>query len=1703
MNTTTIQLFSKLTLVFICTLFTFGSVFASHIAGGDITYSCVGPNQYQVTLTLYRDCNGMDLANTESISYRSANCGVNATLALSLQSESDITPLCPSVQSACNGGSGNLGIERFIYTGILNLPPGCTDWILSYQMCCRNGSITNLNTASSQDFYIQTTLNNTIVPCNSSPYFTNIPQTFACVGETINFQQLAVDPDGDVLVYSLVNGMNAPGSGVTYAGGFNGANPFTVPLTINSSTGEITFTPNIPQVAVVAVLVEEYRAGVLIGSVMRDIQFNIVNCTNAIPDLGGINGVPNVFTISSCVGTQLCFNVNATDSDAGQNVTMTASNSIIGSTFTTSGSGTNMNGTFCWTPTSSDVGTHYIIINAEDDACPLIGQNSKTYEIIIVPNPNAPVNAGADITICEGNSATLTATTSATNASSYSWTPTNGLETPNNASTVVTPTSTTNYTVTLNYTDGCTSTDQVLVTVAADPVATLFPATGNVCPGGSFMLSGSTNTTGMNFEWFDPSMASLGTGTVSGTNSSLLVNVPVAPGSYVYTLNVTNPITGCFSTTTSTLVVGAPPALPSCVNIYVSPGGLASSPGTQAFPTSLANALAISACNNAVIKLAAGTYSISNPLTIGSYVTIEGGFNPTTWEKISTAGVTTINRTTANPEGTANAQRLVAFYGNSATGFRFQDVTITTSNANQPGMSTYGIHLTNCSNYNFVRTQVLPGAAAAGAGDINPATYHSTWDGANGANGANGITGGGPQCTCNFGTDNGGNGGNGGGAGAGGANAIVIGGNGGNGGNGGIGGNGRPDNTSAAGFNGAAGTTAIGGGAGGAGGAGGNQDSNGSSTSNVGNGATGGIGLSGTNGTTIASTYVGGFFIPGSGTNGTAGRGGGGGGGGGGAARDTDGCDAAGGGGSGGGGGGGGGGAGRGGFGGGASFGIFLLNNAANGNIIQSNITAGAAGTGGAGGRGGNGGNGGTSVIGNGCTNGDTDGNRGGDGGNGGAGGVGGNGGNGPNGVSINVHLASGTGLSTNVNSFNLAAQPTITVSNVNCTNTNVTYTTGTPAAWDFDLTTNFATPATAGAISPAVTQYSQIGRYSVSMGANTYTGFHNIAFSGTTDPGILTNALEIATDTFQVCQGQFANFQSENFADTYIWNFNGAIVNPGNVASLNAQFNTPGIYTIALNIITDCCGTSPTSTVYLVVLANPIATGSGNIAICAEESTILTLTGLQASDSVVWSPTTAISGSTTNSITVNPASTTTYIATIYSTATIGSLTAVGCPINVNFVVTVNQTPVMNLTSTSVACSNDGTATATVSSPGLYNFSWSNGGSTVNATTSTISGLANGVYTVTATNVATGCSITDSIYVYPSPTQPYLYVQNNVPTCTGLSNGSVLVNTSGGTAQFTYLWNGVSTVVSSNSMLQDNLSGGIYSVTVTDNNGCASNLLVNIPELELPSYSITNNGVICAGGDAIFTIEGSDGTVLTYDINGVTSTIVLSHHSQDIIIPNATTDQIMNLISMDGNCVVPIGIPEIIVVDPCGLPIELISFNGICEGRETYFYWSTNSESDNDYFTLEQSKNGLEFTGIKTIDGAGNSTSLLHYDVTITQSEEEYTYYRLKQTDFNGDSEYSDIIHIACSDNSEEVLLFPNPTNSVINIDLKEEVEGDFTVKIYDLLGKEVKSVNYYKEKKLNITLKISDLINGQYFVKVQRNQDGKNYPVMKFTFLR
>lgn len=99
----------------------------------------------------------------------------------------------------------------------------------------------------------------------------------------------------------------------------------------------------------------------------------------------------------------------------------------------------------------------------------------------------------------------------------------------------------------------------------------------------------------------------------------------------------------------------------------------------------------------------------------------------------------------------------------------------------------------------------------------------------------------------------------------------------------------------------------------------------------------------------------------------------------------------------------------------------------------------------------------------------------------------------------------------------------------------------------------------------------------------------------------------------------------------------------------------------------------------------------------------------------------------------------------------------------------------------------------------------------------------------------------------------------------------------------------------------------------------------------------------------------------------------------------------------------------------CGaaLPVELLSFNGSFNKTFNHLFWKTTSEINNDFFTIERSDNGINWEFVNNVDGSGNSNTIKEYETKDYKFKENSTnYYRLRQTDYNGDYKYSNIISI-------------------------------------------------------------------------------------------
>ncbi|MEO0470074.1 MAG: PKD domain-containing protein [Bacteroidota bacterium] len=523
---------------------------ATHLMGGDLTYRCVSGDTYEFTLTLYRDCAGIPLSTAnQRITLFSNSCGIQEfNVDLTFLTFGEISPICPAQQpnSTCNGGTV-AGVEEYIFQATYTLPQQCNDWTAYYVRCCRNGAITNLANPNSQRIYIEATLNNLDVTCNSSPVFTNKPVPFLCNLSPYLFNNGSIDVDGDSLAFELIDPRtktNGPATDIPFVGGFSPSYPLaTAPanaFNFDPLSGQMSFTPNGLQQAVVTVRVKEYRNGVLIGTVLRDIQLVVFNCTNQSPFLdppSNISGaVFNGNTFSVCAGSTLNFDLRATDPDAGDLLTFTSNvqNALPGATFTQTIGNPNV-GSVNWPTTIADTGTYFISFLLQDNGCPLIASQVVGYNIIVQPATTYPPQNNF---VCPTNSNTVNLQSSIPNTGgTYTWSPTTGLNNPNIQNPVATiPNSgTMTYYVTYSDTSACAAVEEVNITPAG---AVGLPDTVEVCMGDSVQLSANFVQFGPNqpftFTWDPP----------TGLSSTTIGN-PMASPTSTTTYTVTASTLNC------------------------------------------------------------------------------------------------------------------------------------------------------------------------------------------------------------------------------------------------------------------------------------------------------------------------------------------------------------------------------------------------------------------------------------------------------------------------------------------------------------------------------------------------------------------------------------------------------------------------------------------------------------------------------------------------------------------------------------------------------------------------------------------------------------------------------------------------------------------------------------------------------------------------------------------------------------------------------------------------------------------------------------------------------------------------------------------------------------------------------------------------------------------------------------------------------
>ncbi len=164
------------------------------------------------------------------------------------------------------------------------------------------------------------------------------------------------------------------------------------------------------------------------------------------------------------------------------------------------------------------------------------------------------------------------------------------------------------------------------------------------------------------------------------------------------------------------------------------------------------------------------------------------------------------------------------------------------------------------------------------------------------------------------------------------------------------------------------------------------------------------------------------------------------------------------------------------------------------------------------------------------------------------------------------------------------------------------------------------------------------------------------------------------------------------------------------------------------------------------------------------------------------------------------------------------------------------------------------------------------------------------------------------------------------------------------------------------------------------------------------------------------------------------------------------------------------------------LPIELLYFEANQKDNVIAITWSTVTELNNDYFTVNRSRDGILFEEIGRVDGADNTSAEQNYSVIDPRPIDGVSYYRLKQTDHDGQFEEFDIVSVYFNKSlSVPTSIYPNPGDQFAFLDRNVSIES---ISVYDMSGRNITSHICLKKLGNAIQLDLSSLQKGKYLVR-------------------
>lgn len=352
-------------------LFTIGPLYATHNRAGEITYKHLSGFTYEFTITTYTKVSGV---SGDADRTRLGIAWGDGTFD-SLNRLSEIF-LDPDIKQ-------NKYIGIHTYSGPFTYVVGVGD-------PNRIQDIININNSVSTIFYLEDTikiLDPNIIGYNNSPLLLNPPIEYGNVGQVFIHNPNAYDPDGDSLSYSIASPLQAAGLPVAGYSPPNLINPGPDnQISINQLTGELTWdAPQVAGIYNIVILIKEYKNGIFVGTVMRDLQIIVDATNNQPPKLN----VP--LQICKIVGDSIIIPVNANDPNLQDKITLSANGAPFivptqAATFTVGAPANPIGGTFRWNTHCDHLNKndYLVVFNAVDNfnSPPLTDQKTLAIKLL-------------------------------------------------------------------------------------------------------------------------------------------------------------------------------------------------------------------------------------------------------------------------------------------------------------------------------------------------------------------------------------------------------------------------------------------------------------------------------------------------------------------------------------------------------------------------------------------------------------------------------------------------------------------------------------------------------------------------------------------------------------------------------------------------------------------------------------------------------------------------------------------------------------------------------------------------------------------------------------------------------------------------------------------------------------------------------------------------------------------------------------------------------------------------------------------------------------------------------------------------------------------------------------------------------------------------------------------------------------------------